>query len=185
MFRRFFCSITLIVATVATAQPVLAASSSAPVSLSLGVNFPSQSYAQDVGGSTQFALNGSFALTPTTPKSAALYLFLDYTGGGNSGRNENSVGGGIGVRTTDQIYGGLDLGVFGTTVNLPIITPEGVVPGTFSQGTTGGGGRIYIGANLTPASARPVLFVEGGYRFLPSVNGVNPSGFGVSIGGRF
>ncbi len=155
-----------------------AASYNAPFSLSLGVNFPNQTQAKDIGGSSQIAANVSYAITPTTRRAGSLYLFVDYTGGGNSGANEDAIGGGVGFRMNTPIYAGLDLGAYGTSVGFR--TPEGSV----SSGTTGGGGRAYVGGNLVSGSG-PVLFLEGGYRFLPSVEGVDPSGWGVSLGARF
>lgn len=164
----------------AAAQPARAADSGNPLSVSVGVHFPSQSAAQRVGGTSQFAANLSYAVSSTSPAEKAIFgVFLDYTTGGNNGANEHSFGGGIGLRSAQQTYVGADVGVYSSTVSVP------AGPGTFSRSTTSGGGRVYLGANLSRAPTGSVLFAEAGYRVLPSVAGVNPSGFGVSIGGRF
>ena len=184
---RIATAVAALVAVALLAQQATAASST-PLSLSLGVNFPSSSDAQDLGGTTQFAVNAAYSLTPASMHGGAFYIFLDYTGGSGATLHSpggstasgsmSSFGGGVGFRTTGRFYGGLDLGYYGTNASL---SGEGQ---TFTSSGSGGGGRVYIGADLTRPGAAPVFYLETGYRFLPSVEGTSPSGFTVGLGAR-
>jgi hypothetical protein len=143
------------------------------VGLSVGESVVFQSAARQVGGTTQLNLGASFDLGPTKPLPVRASLVFDYAGGSANGGSLSNYGGGLGVRLTTPIYAGVN----GLFYNVSL-SPGG---GLASANRTGFGTNYFVGERLASLPGGASVSLQATYRQLPTVNGVDPSGLGVSL----
>ncbi|MHB8637780.1 MAG: hypothetical protein ACYC96_15050 [Fimbriimonadaceae bacterium] len=111
----------------------------------------------------------------TTPAYAGAYVDASYNSGG--GLHLTQVGVGVEARayastsSYGQFYYGAGLGAYFINANGAIGT---------SSNNTRFGGKVFVGFDLTQG-----FFLEGGYTYIGSVSGVNPSGFEAAVGYKF
>jgi hypothetical protein len=170
-----------VMATCASAQVLNTPTTSVqnPFSVKVGVMLPSNGSSKHVGGSDQLSIGVDYALAKTTDENPSLpSVYFDYTGGQRSNNGHiDSFGVGVAVRSlttsaTSKMspFVGAGAGIYYTNGNQNGST----------KSNYGIGGKIFVGENIGGS-----FFVEGNYQFLPGVNGINPSGFGLQGGVRF
>jgi len=151
---------------------------SQPIRVEIGGFFPTSSAVTGTlrraalyGGASYDFYSGHQSSSPT---AAGLYVDASYNSSG--GLHLTQVGVGVDGRlyasnsTSGQFYVGAGVGVYFVNAN-----------GFFSStNNTRIGGKLFIGYELTQG-----FFVEGGYTYIASVNGINPSGFQAAIGYKF
>ncbi len=154
-----------------------------PFSVKVGANFPSNSDARDVEGSTTISAGMDYAFVKTNEYNPTLpSVYFDYAGGGKNGGHVNTFGLGVAVRQyTTAPSGNNERGVspyigagIGAYVN-DIKNRAG-----HSDTTTVLGGKVFGGVEFSGNA-----FVEANYQIIGGSNGVNPSGIGVQVGLRF
>jgi hypothetical protein len=118
-----------------------------------------------------------YALAKTADENPSLpSIYADFNGGTRNGYHVDTTGVGVAVRSLTQSadkvapYIGAGVGAYYLT---------GSKAGS-SKNSFGVGGKIFAGVDVGGG-----FFVEGNYQFIQSVNGINPSGFGLQAGLRF
>jgi opacity protein-like surface antigen len=157
-----------------------------PLSIKLGALIPTNSAATHNGGSAQISAGVDYAIGKTTEDNPTIpSIYADYNGGSHDGGHVNTYGVGVAVRgygdkpgaankSGTSPYLGAGVGVYHSDIKN---TRGGVVR---SGNTTSVGGKVFAGVEFSQN-----YFIEANYQFLPSKEGVNPSGVGLQIGARF
>jgi hypothetical protein len=177
MLKRFIPAITILaILSFISVQEARADgfSSQQPNELALrvGAFFPTAGSAQNFGGSTQFIGGLNYALSTTHGRyPSASSVYLDYQSGSQHSGYLHSGGLGLQYQTAGQGYLGGALGIYNTAVRTP--------DGTLSGNSTGGGGRVFVGYNMTQHAD-----LQLDYHFAPSALGVSPNGLGLEFGYR-
>lgn len=154
-----------------------------PISIKIGANFPTNSDARDVEGTTTLSAGLDYALTKTTENSPTLpSVYLDYAGGSKNGGHVDTYGLGLAVRQyTDTPSGANERAVspyVGAGIGAYVVDVKN--SGLNSSTKTVLGGKVLAGLEFSGS-----YFVEANYSLIGSNKGVNPSGFGVQVGARF
>jgi hypothetical protein len=150
-----------------------APASAESVGLSIGENLVFSSAARSVGGTTQLNLGASFDIGPTKPLPVRASIVFDYAGGSAHGGSLSNYGGGLGVRLTTPVYLGVNALFYNVSLN-----PGG---GLATANRVGLGTNYFVGERLAQFPGGGSLSLQATYRQVPLVNGVDPSGLGVSL----
>ena len=157
----------------------MSTSVSQPIRVELGGFFPTDSSVTSTlrkaalaGGVSYDLYSGKQASSPT---AAGLYVDASYNSSG--GLHLTQVGVGVdgrlyaaGSNYGGQFYVGAGIGAYFMNAN-----------GFFSStNNTRIGGKIFVGYEFSQG-----FFAEGGYTYIASVNGINPSGFQALLGYKF
>jgi len=170
---KLFASAGSLVLVAFLAAPAAAES----VGLSIGENLVFQSAARSVGGTTQLNLGASFDFGPSKPLPVRASLVFDYAGGSAHGGTLSSYGGGLGVRLTTPIYAGINGLFYNVSLN-----PGG---GLASANRVGFGTNYFVGERIASIPGGASISLQATYRQVPLVNGIDPSGLGVSLRAGF
>ena len=151
-----------------------------PLSIKLGVFFPTSGHAENVGGDAQFSAGLDYAITKTLTRAPIIpSVYFDYEGGARNTGHTDVYGLGVAGRTyfnsplTASVlpYAGVGVGVY----------DEDLKPSDQnSENKVTVGAKVFLGTEFTNN-----VFVEANYQFIPSASGINPSGPGVQVGYRF
>lgn len=158
-----------------------------PLSIKIGALFPTNSSASDNSGNAQIdaGLDYAFGKTGSVANPALPSIYLDYFGGSRNGGHVDTVALGVAIREYANTpsgnnrqavspYLGFGLGGYFTDIK----NTRGFF--TRSGSNLNFGGKIMGGVEFSGN-----YFVEANYQFVPSNHGVNPSGLGIQVGGRF
>ena len=169
----------------AVVSPALA---DGPLSVYAGPQFISQGNAQSLGGDVQGDIAVGYDFGPKTIVPVRARLDIDDSFGNTSKGRVGFVGFGASARLTTPIYAGLGLSVYSINVRenegAPIFcldcSPQpGNGPG-FNTTQTGIGTSVFLGQKVFSLPGIGVA-IEGSYKRVPSVAGVNPSAFGLGV----
>jgi len=144
-----------------------------PVSLGVGPSIAFQSQARQYGGINQLNITASLDLGNIKQIPLRNSLMFDYAGGAANGGSLGEYGIGFGTRLNTPVY--IGAGAFLYSVNLN----QGSALGTHS--TSGFGSNIFIGQRILEVPGGAAFGVQLTYRQLPAVNGVDPSGLGLTL----
>jgi hypothetical protein len=152
-----------------------------PIRVDIGGFFPTDSTVTStlrrtaIYGGVSYDINSSKGVNPTVEG-----IYLDASNNSDGGVHATIIGLGVQARIyangtnapttgSGSLYFGGGLGVY--FVNTSFLS---------DSNHTEFGGKVFLGYELTQG-----LFVEGGFTYITSVNGVNPSGFTAVIGYKF
>jgi hypothetical protein len=171
-----FAVIVMVTMTVCESKPALA---DGPVGVVAGAAFPQGSiYSR---GSAQVYVGASYDVGPKFGPFRGSILF-DYASGAIDNHNLNDYAFGVGVRLTTPLYAGLSVGVGTTNANQTCPTPEGGFASPICPGlsATGFASTYFVGVRLISVPGI-TLSLQGGYRQMPTLDGVNASGASVGL----
>ena len=169
----------------ASAAPGLA---DGPISVYAGPQFISQGSAQKLGGTVQGDVSAGYDFGPKTIVPIRARIDLDDSFGNTSNGRVGFLGVGASARLTTPIYAGLGFSVYSVNVRenhgaeifcLDCSPQPGYGPG-FNTTSTGFGTNIFVGQKVFSLPGIG-LAIEGSYKRVPSVDGINPSTFGVGL----
>jgi hypothetical protein len=168
------------------AAPALA---DGPVSVYAGPQFISQGTAQNLAGTVQADVAAGYDFGPHTIVPVRARLDLDDGFGNTDNGRVGYFGVGASARLTTPIYAGIGFSFYSVNVHVsPGSTPafsQGVAAGTTipsgsSANGAGFGTNIFVGQKIFSLPGIG-LAIEGSYKRIPSLDGVNPSAFGIGI----
>jgi len=155
-----------------------------PWAVKIGALFPTNSSGSRNGGSAQLSVGADYSFEKTTAENPTIpEVYFDYNGGSRNGGHVDTYALGIGLRA----YGNHPAGANQQGVSPYVGLGIGAYYTDLKNGTTGRsgtstdiGGKIFAGLDFTSN-----WFAEVNYQFIPSHDGVNPSGIGLQVGARF
>ncbi len=142
-----------------------------PLSVYAGPQFISQGSAQNLGGTLQGDVGVGYDFGPKTIVPIRARFDLDDSFGNTSSGRVGFFGVGASARLTTPIYVGLGFSVYSVNVR----ENQG-----FNTTATGVGTNIFAGQKVFSLPGLG-LAIEGSYKRVPSVNGINPSAFGIGL----
>ena len=154
--------------SLACAAPSLA---DGPVSVYAGPQFISQGTAQKLGGTVQGDVAVGYDFGPKTIVPIRARLDLDDSFGNTNSGRVGFLGIGASARLTTPIYAGLGFSLYSVNVR---------ENAGFDTTATGFGTNIFAGQKIFSLPGIG-LAIEGSYKRVPSVDGVNPSAFGLGL----
>jgi hypothetical protein len=174
MLLRNSSGLALAVAAIGFAVTAAPARADLPISLQLGAQFAQQSNARNAGGDTQtsFGLNYDFIRAPIVPVQVS-FQFDDSNGTHDSG-TLNELGFGVAARLTTPLYAGIGFSVYNVDARLAF-------PNAPSLTSTGIGTNIFAGYRFLSLPGGVNFALQGTYKQLPTLNGINPSSFGAGV----
>lgn len=147
------------------------AAAETPISASLGIHVPTGNGLS--GTLTDLRVNYDFG--PRTIIPVRTSFQFDYASGNGNGANQRFYGLGLAARLTTPIYAGAGASIYDV---------NGVAKGAGNLVRSSGSGfgtNIFVGNHLVSIPGGVSLSLEGGYKSLPAVRGLNLSGFGVGL----
>jgi hypothetical protein len=147
-----------------------------PISVSAGVQLPTQGSARTIAGSTQTDFGLAYDFGPAIVLPIRAFLAADYAAGSRSGGRLDDYGVGIGVRLTTPLYAGASVSYYSLSNTLP--GSNGSSATTTWQGS---GSDLFVGERLFGLPGGVNVNLEANYKILPSYQGVNPDAFGVDL----
>ena len=153
-----------------------------PLSVKVGMLFPTSGTDSHNGGTPQFSAGLDYAIAKTSAENPSLpSVYFDYAGGSKNGGHINTYGFGVAIRSYGNVpdaktksgspYLGAGIGAY----------EESAKNGTSnSVSKLNIGGKVFAGDEFSGG-----FFVEANYQILSGIGGVTPSGFGVQVGMRF
>jgi hypothetical protein len=157
------CSLVLAIATPACAD--------GPLSVYAGPQFISQGTAQSIGGDVQGDVALGYDFGPKTIVPVRARFDVDDSFGNTSKGRVGFLGFGASARLTTPIYAGLGFSLYSVNVR---------ENQSFNNTATGFGTNIYVGSKLFSVPGLAVS-VEGSYKKVPTLDGVDPSAFGIGL----
>jgi hypothetical protein len=159
-----------------------AAFADGPIAIVAGGAFPQG--APFVTGTTQLNVGASYDVGPKLGPLRA-FLAFDYANGPAGGLGLADYGFGAGVRLTTPLYAGVTIGVYTATAQQSCSYPVagGGVGGSNAcpnTGATGFGSTYFVGVRVLSLPGVS-LSLQGGYRQIPLVGGINPSGPNIGL----
>jgi hypothetical protein len=158
----------------AIAGTAFPARADAPISVQLGAQFPEQGTARNSGGDVQtgFGVNYDFIHAPIVPVQVS--LAFDDANGSNANGKLDAYGFGVAGRLTTPLYAGLGFSVYNVNARLN-------APFAPSVSATGIGTSIFVGERFLTLPGGVNFSLQGTYKQLPSLYGINPSSLGVGL----
>ena len=155
-----------------------------PIGIIAGGAFPLAGGYPYSGGSAQLNVGASYDVGPRFGPFRGSVLF-DYANGMTDGQSLNDFGFSVGARLTTPLYAGVTLGLYNASTQPSCSYPApaiGLVGSNScpSLSTTGFGSSYFVGARLFSLPGLSVS-LQGGYRQIPVVGGINPSGPNVAL----
>lgn len=185
MHRSLVCGALAVSIVSSSFAPALA---DGPLSIYAGPQFISQGSAQNLGGTVQGDVGAGYDFGPKTIVPVRARLDLDDSFGNTSSGRVGFFGIGASARLTTPIYAGLGFSLY--TVNVRenhgprlFCLDCGYDPGYgrgFNTTSEGFGTNIFVGQKLFSVPGIG-LSIEGSYKRVPSVDGINPSAFGLGF----
>jgi hypothetical protein len=165
---------------VATTTAIVLASTSpsladAPFSVYAGPQFISQGTAQSLGGDVQGDVAVGYDFGPKTVVPVRARFDIDDSFGNTSKGRVGFLGFGASARLTTPIYAGLGFSVYSVNVR----ANQGGAPG-FDNTAAGFGTSVFVGSKLFSVPGLAVS-VEGSYKKVPTLDGIDPSAFGIGL----
>jgi hypothetical protein len=150
-----------------------------PLSVYAGPQFISQGTAQGLAGDIQGDVGLGYDFGPKTVVPVRARFDLDDSFGSSNGGRVGTFGVGASARLTTPIYAGLGFSVY--TINVrESACATGNAPCGSSASGTGVGTSIFIGSKLFSVPGVG-LSIEGSYKKIPTLDGVDPSSFGIGL----
>jgi hypothetical protein len=168
------------------ATPALA---DGPISVYAGPQFIAQGTAQNLAGTVQVDAAAGYDFGPKTIVPVRARFDLDDGFGNTNNGRVGYFGVGASARLTTPVYAGVGFSIYSVNVHVsPVVTPgfsQGVAAGTTipngsSANGTGFGTNIFVGQKILSVPGIG-LAIEGSYKRIPSLDGVNPSAFGIGL----
>ena len=169
MFHSFLLRGAIVTATVlGSCAPSLA---DGQFSVYAGPQFISQGTAQSLGGDVQGDIAVGYDLGPKTIVPVRARLDVDDSFGNTSSGRVGFLGFGASARLATPFYAGIGASFYSVNVR---------VNQGFNDTAIGFGTSLFVGNKL--ASLPGIgLAIEGSYKRVPSLDGVNPSAFGIGV----
>ena len=175
MLLSFLTRSALLAAIVyACAVPALA---DGPLSIYAGPQFISQGTAQSLGGSVQGDVGVGYDFGPKTIVPVRARFDIDDSFGNTTNGRVGFIGFGASARLTTPIYAGLGFSFY--DVNVRENRQAGSSAG-FNNSAVGFGTSIFAGQKIFSLPGIG-LAIEGSYKRVLSLDGVNPSAFGLGL----
>jgi hypothetical protein len=145
-----------------------------PLSVYAGPQFISQGTAQNLGGTVQGDIGLGYDFGPKTIVPIRARFDLDDSFGNTTHGRVGFLGIGASARLTTPIYVGLGFSLYSVNVR------ENGASAGFNTTSAGFGTSIFAGQKVFSLPGIG-LAIEGSYKRVPSVDGVNPSAFGLGL----
>jgi hypothetical protein len=177
MFRSVIMrGIAVFVLVFSASAPALA---DGPFSVYAGPQFISQGTAQGLAGDIQGDVAVGYDFGPKTIVPVRARFDLDDAFGSSNGGRVGVVGIGASARLTTPLYAGLGFSVYNINVRESACA-TGFAPCGVSASGTGVGTSIFVGSKLFSMPGLG-LAIEGSYKKIPTLDGVDPSSFGIGL----
>jgi hypothetical protein len=150
-----------------------------PLSVYAGPQFISQGTAQGLAGDIQGDVGLGYDFGPKTVVPVRARFDLDDSFGSSNGGRVGAFGIGASARLTTPIYAGLGFSIYNIDIRESACA-TGNAPCGSSASATGVGTNIFIGSKLFSVPGLGVS-IEGSYKKIPTLDGVDPSSFGIGL----